>query len=49
MVAREINLEAYLDFKLVLCDEKHETIRVMDDDEILYKAYKSYFERRPND
>lgn len=42
MVAKAIDLLAYLDFKLVICDESKKTLRVLDDDEILVKVYLKY-------
>ena len=39
MIAKEIDLNAYLDFKLVICDKYRKTLRVLDDDEIIVKVY----------
>lgn len=39
MIAKEIDLNAYLDFKLVICDQSKKSIKVLDDDEIIFKVY----------
>jgi hypothetical protein len=35
-------LQAFLDFKLVICDPQKRTLRVLDDDELLIKVYQGY-------
>ena len=42
MIAKEIDLNAYLDFKLVICDQSKKSLKVLDDDEIIFKVYSKY-------